>query len=335
VAGLLEQSNSVKRQKGNLQADLGDVLRAIGDYDRARESYEASLSIDKELSDRRGEAVTQGQLGTLALVQNNLTEAAQRYQEALQIFQQLNEPASEATVWHQLGIMFQRSRQWEAAEQTYRQSAQITESQGNLTGAAGTWNNLAMVSVGAGKLTEAEAWYRKAIAADRKQGDRVLLSSHLSNLANLLQQFPNRLNEAQQLAEESLAIKQTLDPAAAQNWKTYGLLAEISDQQGDSAKAKEYRRLSRTARANFAGTAYELRQHAPLIEGVVRAVDDAEVRQQLESQLQEADPEGQNIVWNAIRQILNGQRDEDILCEGLNDNIGSQIVLGILGQVKR
>jgi tetratricopeptide (TPR) repeat protein len=231
--------------------------------------------------------------------------------------------------------MFQRSRQWEAAEQTYRQSAQITESQGNLTGAAGTWNNLAMVSVGAGKLTEAEAWYRKAIAADRKQGDRVLLSSHLSNLANLLQQFPNRLNEAQQLAEESLAIKQTLDPAAAQNWKTYGLLAEISDQQGDSAKAKEYRRLSRTARANFAGTAYELRQHAPLIEGVVRAVDDAEVRQQLESQLQEADPEGQNIVWNAIRQILNGQRDEDILCEGLNDNIGSQIVLGILGQVKR
>jgi tetratricopeptide (TPR) repeat protein len=192
-----------------------------------------------------------------------------------------------------------------------------------------------MVSVGAGKLTEAEAWYRKAIAADRKQGDRVLLSSHLSNLANLLQQFPNRLNEAQQLAEESLAIKQTLDPAAAQNWKTYGLLAEISDQQGDSAKAKEYRRLSRTARANFAGTAYELRQHAPLIEGVVRAVDDAEVRQQLESQLQEADPEGQNIVWNAIRQILNGQRDEDILCEGLNDNIGSQIVLGILGQVKR
>jgi hypothetical protein len=162
-----------------------------------------------------------------------------------------------------------------------------------------------------------------------------LLSSHLSNLANLLQQFPNRLNEAQQLAEESLAIKQTLDPAAAQNWKTYGLLAEISDQQGDSAKAKEYRRLSRTARANFAGTAYELRQHAPLIEGVVRAVDDAEVRQQLESQLQEADPEGQNIVWNAIRQILNGQRDEDILCEGLNDNIGSQIVLGILGQVKR
>ncbi|MFM7602441.1 MAG: hypothetical protein ACKO7R_14790, partial [Pseudanabaena sp.] len=120
---------------------------------------------------------------------------------------------------------------------------------------------------------------------------------------------------------------------AAEIWKTYNILAKISDKQGDSAKAKDYRRLSRTARANFAGTAYELRQHAPLIEGVVRAVDDAEIRQQLESQLQEVDPECQNILWNAIRQILNGQRNEDILCKGLND-INSQIILAILGQVK-
>ena len=111
-------------------------------------------------------------------------------------------------------------------------------------------------------------------------------------------------------------------------------MAEISDKQGDPAKAKEYRHLSRTTRANFAGTEYELRQHAQLIEGVVSAVDDTEVRQQLESQLQEADPERQNIVLNAIRQILNGERDEDILCKGLND-INSQIILAILEKVKR
>ncbi|MFZ4558349.1 MAG: tetratricopeptide repeat protein, partial [Pseudanabaena sp.] len=206
-AAMLEQSDGVKRQMGLLQTDLGDVLRAMGDYDRARESYEASLVIKAELSDRRGEAVTQNQLGTLALVQKNLTEAAQRYQE-------------------------------------------------------------------------------------------------------------------------------TLDPAAAQIWTIYNTLAKISDQQGDPAKAKEYRRLSRTARANFAGTEYELRQHAPLIEAVVRAVDDAEVRQQLEPMLEDMISRGWQNLIAAIRQILNGERDEDILCEGLND-INSQIVLAILGQVKR
>ncbi|WP_434687516.1 tetratricopeptide repeat protein [Pseudanabaena minima] len=336
VAALLEQNNSVKRQMGLLQNDFAGVLRDMGDYDRARESYEASLAIKKEIGDRRGESVTQGQLGTLALVQNNLTEAAQRYQEALQIFQQLNEPTSEASVWHQLGRTFEESRQWEAAEQHYRQSAQIREAQGLIggsNGAATTWNQLAIVSKGAGKLTEAEAWYRKTLNYFKSIGDLPSASKVLTNLADLLQQLPNRLNEAQQLAEEGLAIDKTLDPAAAQIWKIYNILAEISDKLGDQAKVKDYRRLSRTARANFAGTSYELRQYAQLIDGVVRAVDDAEVRQQLESEMENAPSEWQNLNA-AIRQILNGQRNEDILCEGL-DSIDSQIVLAILEQVKR
>ena len=333
-AGLLKQSNDVKLQVGTLQTDLADVLMAMGDYDLARKSYEASLAISKELSDRRGEAVTQGQLGTLALVQDNLTESVQRYQEALQIFQQLNEPASEATAWHQLGRTFEELRRWESAEQAYRQSVQISEAQGDLVKAAATWNQLAIMSEGAGKLKEAEAWYGKAIYEGfTPTGDRINASKSLNNLADLFQQDPNRLNEAQQLAEESLAIMQTLDPAAATIWNTYELLAQISYKQGDLAKAKDYRRLSRTARANFAGTKHELRQHAQLINSVVRAVHDAEIRQQLEPILEDMISRGWQNLIAAIRQILNGDRDEDILCERL-DIDDSQIILAILNQVK-
>jgi tetratricopeptide (TPR) repeat protein len=337
MAELLEQDNGVKQQRGALQQDLGDVLTAMGYYDRARESYEASLVIKAELSDHRGEVSTKLQLGTLALVQNKLTEAAQRYQETLTTSQQLNEPNLESTVLHQLGMTFEKSHQWEAAEKAYRQSAQIKEAQGLIggsNGAATTWNQLAMVSEGAGKLTEAEAWYWKAIEGFRKSGNGDMAAKTLGLLANLLQQLPNRIKEAQQLAEESLAIKQTLDPAAAQIWFTYNTLAQISDQQGDPAKAKEYRRLSRTTRANFAVTEYELRQHAQLIDGAVRAVDNAEVRQQLEQMLEDVISRGWQNLIAAIRQILNGERDEDILCEGL-DIEDSQIILAILGQVKR
>jgi len=173
----------------------------------------------------------------------------------------------------------------------------------------------------------------KAIEAGKAIGDLTGLSKRLSNLADLLQQDPNRLKEAQQLAEEGLAIDKTLDPAAAEIWKTYGLLAVISDKQGDSAKAKDYRRLSRTARANFAGTAYELRQHAPLIEAVVMAVADPAVREQLEPVLENMISRGWQNLIAAIRQILDGERDEDILCERLN-SMEYLIILAILGQVK-
>jgi tetratricopeptide (TPR) repeat protein len=137
VAGLLEQDNGVKAHMGILQANLGDVLTDMGDYDHARESYEKSLATSLEQKDNRQIAAVKGQLGTLALIQNNLIEAAQLYQEALKIFQQLKEPVMEAIAWHQLGVTFQESRRWESSEQAYRQAAQIREAHGLISGLNG------------------------------------------------------------------------------------------------------------------------------------------------------------------------------------------------------
>jgi hypothetical protein len=144
------------------------------------------------------------------------------------------------------------------------------------------------------------------------------VSKSLNNLADLLQNQPHRLTEARQLAEEALAIKKTLDPAASQIWNTYHILAKIADKQGDTSQAWEYRRLSRQANAAFAGTHYELRKHGQLIAVVVAGVDDAEARQQLEPVLEESVKKGLGNLVAAIHRILDGERDEEVLCEPLN-----------------
>ncbi len=313
---LLPASDSVKKQMSVLQSDLGDVLMDMGNYDEAGIAYEQSLEIAQEIGDARQEAVVNIQLGTLTLKQGNLAEAAESYQEALKIFQVLKEPASEAAAWHQLGIAYEEAGQWEGAEQTYRESARIKESLGNLAGATRTWNQLAIVNQDAGKLKAAEAWYRKAIEGAKAAEDRMRASISLGNLADLLQN-QDRLTEARQLAEEALAIKQTLDPAVAEIWKTYLILAEIADKQGNTTQAKEYRRLSRQEYAQFAGMMYQLQKHEDLIAGVVAALDNAEVRQQLEAYMEQA-PEGWADTIAAIRAILEGERDEEVLCEPLD-----------------
>jgi len=245
VAEQLEPSKNVKRQKGILHADLADVLSDKKDFEEAKKAYEAALVIAKEQDDDRQMAAVEGQLGTLALMQNNLPEAAERYREALAIFQRLNEPEMEAVAHHQLGRVYEEAQQWDAAEQAYRESARINESQGNLAGAAQTWNQLALVNTGAGKFEAAEAWYRKAIEGAKSVGDLVQVARSLNNLANLLQtNYPHRLPEARQLAEEALAIMETLDSAVSEIYKTYNILAEIAEQQNDTTKAAEYRRLS-------------------------------------------------------------------------------------------
>jgi tetratricopeptide (TPR) repeat protein len=330
VAEQLEQSEGVKRQKGVLHGDLADVLRNKGDFGEAKKAYEAALVIDEELRDFRGVAVDKGQLGTLAMLQNNLQEAAERHREALAIFQRLNEPEMEAVAFHQLGMVYEKAKQWDAAEQASRESARINESQGNLAGAAKTWNQLALVNKGAGKFEAAEAWYRKAIEGKKSVGDLLSLTISLNNLADLLQtNYPHRLPEARQLAEEALVIMKTLDSATSGIWATYNILTQIAEQQNDTTKAAEYRRLSREAKAGFAGTQHQLKQIEPLIGMIVAAVNNAEIRQQLEPVLEMLAEQGLANLGAAIRRILDGERDEAVLCEPLN-HVEAPIISAIL-----
>jgi len=318
----LEPSDSVVQAKGVVHTDLADALRNSGQFEPAQQHYEQSLAIYKQTGDQRGEAVTNGQLGTLALLQGDLAEAERRYQTALELFQQFHEPLTEAVFWHQLGMVYQEAQQWDAAETAYRRAAHLCEAQGQLQSAAETWNQLAIVAQLSGKWTEAEAWYRKAIEGFEKAGDAINHSKGLSNLADLLQNQPERLTEARQLAEQALAIKQTLDPAAAEIWKSYHILAQIAEKQGDGAATKAYRRLSRDTKMNYAGTRYELeRKHRGLISAVVQGGN-------VEAELQRYG-EGYENLAQAIRQILAGERDAEVLCEPL-DFDDAPVVLAIL-----
>jgi tetratricopeptide (TPR) repeat protein len=195
-------------------------------------------------------------------------------------------------------------------------------------GAIATWNQLALVTEYAGRLEAAEAWYCKAIEGGKAIKDMANVGKMVGNLAELLQNQPNRLSEAWQLAQEALAIFKTIDPAVAEIWKIYNVLAEISDKQHDSTQAQEYRRLSREARAGFAGTRYELRELGSFIAQVVAAADDVEVRQQLEPLLKELAKYVPSSLIASIHQVLEGERDEDVLCEPLD--LGSSMFINAI-----
>jgi tetratricopeptide (TPR) repeat protein len=235
----------------------------------------------------------------------------------------------EAVSWHQLGIVFHQAGQWDEAERCYRESARIAEWQGNLVRAAETWYNLARVNESSGRFQAAEDWYRKAQKTRQQVGDMVGSAKTLHSLANLLQHQPNRLDEARQLAEKSLAIQQTLEPGATEIWKIYTLLAQIAGKQNDSDRARAYHRQARAAYRNFAGRRHELQQYAWLIDDVVATVFQPQRQPELESGLASAEQKGWTDLAAAIRHILNGERDAATLCDTL-DLEDSMIVEAIL-----
>lgn len=261
IAEGLAPSDGVKQLRGMLFSGLGDVLCATGEYGEARRAYESALKIAEALKNWRAQALDFYHLGKLALAEGRPDEARTHCEAALARFQQIGESTLEAVVWYQLGRTFQDQQQRDEAERHYREAARIREEQGDLAAAAQSWSQLAVLARETGDSKAAEVWHRKAIDADRKFGQRAQLARHLGDLADLLQNQPGRLEEARQLAQESLAIAQDLDPPVADIWRTYGILADITDKlvaaTTDSQHRAALRAQSRDCR--------ELQRHAPRI----------------------------------------------------------------------
>ena len=174
------------------------------------------------------------------------------------------------------------------------------------------WYQLALLNETAGNLDSAEAWYRKAIKGSETAGDRINQSTALSNLASLLLKFGDRLPEARQAAEESLAIRQTLDFNTAEIWKNYGILAEITTQQGETATAQNYRRLARESYLDAPVCRHDLQQLAPLIEAIV------DNWQNPEPVLAYLTENGWGELAQALARFQAGERNEDQLYQNLN-----------------
>jgi tetratricopeptide (TPR) repeat protein len=324
----LEQSAEAKNNRGMIHADLGMALTRQHRFAEAREQCRKGLETCQEVGNLRNEGSVLIQLGTLALEEGDLSEAVTSYRQGLELFQRLNEPLAQSAVHHQLGIALQKAEQWDEAETHLRQAANLSVIAGP-QGAAGTWGQLALLNVEAGRLDAAETWLWKVIEVSRQAGDKDTLSKTLSNLASLLKEQPGRLTEARKLAEESIAIRKTLDLGVSQIWKTYDILAGIADKEGKLDQAAEYRRLGRDAKRAFAGTTHEMRQFLPFILGACQAIQDPGEAVEFHNLLAKLEEGRATDFVEAIRRILAGERNRDALCDKL-DADGTMLVETIL-----
>lgn len=313
---VLPQSDDVRNLTASLHADLGDTVMARGAYAEAEQEHQESLTLSQGLADARGVAVSEAQLGKLALLRRDLPEAQRRYEAAIATFQALGEPEVEATATYYLGMTLQQAKRWSEAEAAYRRAAYLRESLGRLLAAADAWGQLALLMKTSGRPAKAEPWYRKALQASRDGGDVARVAITLNNLASLLFTL-DRLAEARAAAEEALALSLTMDPAAAEIWKTYGILADIAGRDGRAEVAAEYRRQARQSFAAAPVAQETLRRAAPLIDAVRAAIADPAARPQTEAFLDDLAQHGRADLSDTLRQVLAGARDADALCEPL------------------
>lgn len=332
----LGDKDELARNKAVVLSELGNMLRLTGDMDGSRTSYESSLEMFRRLNDSRNIASLAGRLGAIALYGGDLEESEKRYTEARDHSKALNEKDHEALASHQLGLVCQIGRRWDDAERHYAEAARIREASGQIVGAnsaSATWNQLAQVADHAGKPEQAEDWFRKVLEV-RQDVDAAGTCMTLCNLARLLLKQPDRLDEADALAESALAAAERLEPGEVGIWEIHDTLADIANAQGLAEEFRKHRMLARQANAVFPGTRNAIRQYMPLVAAVVSFrhghKDAAAVVAQEQAAMRETGMEWTRLA-DAIDSIMAGEESKGIFNSlyAFQANIVATILLGI------
>lgn len=328
ISEAIEHTHSVKRELTIWQTNLADVLDLTGNYEDAQKLYEESLKLAYEIEDFRQAAVIISQLGYLNLGMGRFSESENYYDSALAIFQNIGDEKNQAICWHQKGLVAQTTDQLDLAETYYRKSANISQKIGNPRIAASTWGEIGRMYAASANAAASELWFRKAMQSFKEQNDLLSVEKTKLNIASLLLGQPERLAEAQQLAEESLEFKRKFDPSVMEIWSNYDVLASIVEKSGDVDQSRKYRLLARSAYRNFEGSQKRLERFHQVIEAVTRATGNSPENR---PQFNVTDKESERF-FNVIKRIWAGERDVEDLCDsvGLEHSLVIETILARL-----
>ncbi len=126
---------------------LGDIARRTGNLDEAEEHYLKSLATARDIGDRHGEAETLGNLGVVVQRGGDLDAAEEYHQQSLDIKRDIDDRHGEAMSLNNLGAAAGQRGDLDAAEEYLCRSLDIKRDIGDRRGEAMSLGNLGVVAV--------------------------------------------------------------------------------------------------------------------------------------------------------------------------------------------
>jgi tetratricopeptide (TPR) repeat protein len=209
------QPTTEERQDyGLFCSNLGNVYNSLGKYQESLNFFQQSLTIQREIGDRNGEANSLGNLGNVYTSLGQYQEALDFYQQSLAIEREIGNRHGEEHLLGDLGNVYHFLRQYQEALDFYQQSLAIQREIGNRHGEVHSLNRLGNVCHSLGKYQEALDFYQQSLAIQREIGDRNI--GHRNEEANSLDNLGNvynslgRYQEALTFNQQSLAIQREI-----------------------------------------------------------------------------------------------------------------------------
>lgn len=187
--------------------NLGEILRELGEVDRALQLFADAYSIFERYKHRLGMAFTLNNTGGLQGMLGHRSDARQALEQVYEIYRELGDRFGLGHALSALGNMaVYIDSDFPQAESYYRQALEVRQQIGHLRGVADSCNDLAQVAMMQGNTAEAQKHLQKALGIYREIGDPVGTGFALVALAQAALQAPETpayLEEARALARET------------------------------------------------------------------------------------------------------------------------------------
>jgi len=310
-------------------SEQGNCLLYLGRLDEAAASYEKCIVIFEKLGDLRRAAVLKGQLGTVRKNQKQYAEAMTAYESAIQSFETLGEPLGVARYLHQMGMVYEDSLNFPAAETAYRKSLGIKVQQNNKHGEAASLLQLGNLFQKMGQLEDAVTFYRQATDIYIALGDIAKEGFVRNNLAGTFIKL-KRYDDARQEIVRAIECMEPFGHSATP-WKTWQILSNIEQAQGNATAAKDARDQAVALYMDFRRSGGGKYEYGAQLCDMVGAAFQSGERAKAEAAFGQFGGDFLPLI-NALRQILDGVRDVQVV-EGLdfNHEVDVRLLLEQLG----
>ncbi len=232
--------------------NTGLLYWKTGKYDKALESHETALKIEKEIYEEKhiDTATSYNNIGLVYGALDNYDKAIEYYNKALAIYQELlgEMNLSTATTYNNIGVAYRKLGFYDEALEYYTKSLSIRKT---LLGekhmdTASSYNNLGVVYWKLNDYNKAIEYYTKAltILEELLEGKHTYIASTYNNIG-LIYKDSGEYEKAIEYYKKAAAIFEELLGKNHPSTKTiYHNIASAYEILGNSAKASEYRALA-------------------------------------------------------------------------------------------
>ena len=232
----------VRNTKASCHANLGVVYQSVGEHEKAVEHIQKSLTICREIGERRGEASCYADLGDVYKLVGEYDKARQHIKKSLTIRTEIGDRSGAASCYESLGTVYLSAGKEDKANEHFEKALAIHRNTGHTKGVISCCALLAVRFFNIGRFPKANEYNQKALSLASKTGDRSGKAECLYVQGNLLYSIHNYV-KAKECCKEAIAISKEIGHRELEA-KCFLTLGNVLFEEGEYVKAEAHYRKS-------------------------------------------------------------------------------------------